>query len=228
MKTAVLIHGCHLQAKDWGNIVWGDPLKGILGRIPKGLRVALQEDAELVYWGTGASEKDGVKESQYTFNYATSRLSEFFSDYFEGDRYGLRDFIGKRSCLDILSQTTKEEIFWCMEVCLKRDIDKLILVSSPDHVLRAHQYAMGLRSVQREKYKDLYISAEGSDVRFAGSEPGDVLIVEPPHRGDRAEIPLHKTLKLAMFARKLDEEKAFKFNEDLAFFLEEQRRELMT
>ena len=30
MKTAVLIHGCHLQAEGWENIIWGNPEKGIL------------------------------------------------------------------------------------------------------------------------------------------------------------------------------------------------------
>jgi hypothetical protein len=67
MKTAILIHGCHLQAEEWENIVWRNPRVGILGRIPRGIQLAIQEKADLIFWGTGASEKDGLKEAEDVF-----------------------------------------------------------------------------------------------------------------------------------------------------------------
>ncbi len=226
MKIAVLIHGCYLQAEGWENIIWGDPASGIFGRVSKGLQVARQEGANFIYWGTGASEKNDVKESQYTFDYAVAHCKEL-SEFVDLNTDDIESFFISGSFIDFESQNTKEEVSRCMELCLEKSINKLKLVSSPDHVPRAHKYAMDLRSARWEDFKDLCISAEGSDVRFTGSEPGDVLIVEPQHRIDRAKIPLHKTLKLAMFARKLDDEKAFKFNDELVAFLEEQRQKYL-
>ncbi len=213
MKTAILIHGCHLQAKNWENIIWGAPSVGVMGRVSKGLAIAIRERPSLICWGTGASEKKGMTEGRYTFRYAVDHAQELA--YFKRCSKEIIDQALRRiSFVDVKSQNTKEEVSLCMNLCLEQDIKRLILVSSPDHIGRCHQYAMDLRS-SRADFKNLCISSEGSDTRFANSEPGGVLIVEPPHRGDRAEIPLHKTLKLAMFARKLDREKASKFNGEL-------------
>lgn len=225
MKTAVLIHGCHLQAKNWENIVWGEPKYNVFGRAARGIKIAIEERAELIYWGTGASEKDGLKESQYTFNYAISHAQQLAE--FQGfDIHEIDFLIESKSFIDIESQNTTQEVMNAMEMCRGKGVTRLILVSSPTHIARCLQSAERVRA--EGGFESLNILATASDTCFANSTPADVLIVEPPHRGDRAEIPLHLTLKLAMFARKLDDEKAQKFNDDLFAFLEDQRRELMT
>ncbi len=224
MKTAVLIHGCYLQAGDWENIVWGDPSVGRLGRASKGLQVARKEGASFIYWGTGASEKNGVKESQYTFDYAVAHCMELpeFADF---NTDNIEQFFISGSFIDTESQTTLQETSNAMVMCMKEGIKRLILVSSPTHIARCLQSAEIIRS--NFLFTGLEVFAVASDTCYEGSIPDDVLIVEPPHRADRAEIPLHETLKLAMFARKLDEEKALKFNDELLAFLEEQRQKLM-
>lgn len=223
MKTAILIHGCHLLAKDWDKIVWGDPRNGIFGRASKGINITICEKPEVVYWGTGASEKNGVKESEYTLSYAITRAREL--SYFENRTAKvIEEALRKISFVDTESQNTKEEVSKCMEMCKERRIEKLILVSSPDHIGRCFSYANDLRSEKWETYKGLQVSAIASDVRFFESMPGDVLYVEPSHRGDRSGISLHKTLRLAMFARKLPDKQALQFNEELVSFLEEQQK----
>ena len=61
-KTAILIHGRHLQTNGWEDIMWGDPANGRLGQIPKALELVNDMQADLIYWGTGASERNGGKE----------------------------------------------------------------------------------------------------------------------------------------------------------------------
>ena len=221
MKTAILIHGCHLQAKGWEDIFWGDPKNGIFGRGSKGIQLAVRKQAGLIYWGTGASECDGVVESQYSFNHAITHAPEVM-DFSGLDVYEAESILRPISYIDTVSQTTPQEVEKAMVLCRSEGMNQLILVSSPTHIARCLQSAEKVRA--GGNFSGLEVVATASDTCFADSTPADVLIVEPPHRGDRAEIPLHKTLKLAMFARKLDEGKAEEFNKRLTAFLEEQKR----
>jgi hypothetical protein len=76
MKTAILIHGEHVQAHDWEHIVWGNPTQGVYGKVPKGLIEGLRWDADLLIFGTGASEKDGLKEGAFTLAYTQEHIGE--------------------------------------------------------------------------------------------------------------------------------------------------------
>ena len=199
-KTAVLIHGCHLEAVGWENIVWGNPREGILGRAPRGLLEAYRRDAALVIWGTGASQKDGKKESRYTFDYTMGRLGELATIPVSGPTYPvepLRGFLLSRSALDIETQNTTEEIRAALDLCTQRGIEELYLVSSPTHVARCLQEATKLLA-ERGNNHDVLVYATPSDTCFADSTPADVVIVEPPHRGD---MPLWQTYRYvrAMF-----------------------------
>ena len=57
MKTGVLVHGCNLNIENWRHVAWGDP-PNEPGRIPQGLLVACQFQAECIVFGTGASKKE--------------------------------------------------------------------------------------------------------------------------------------------------------------------------
>ena len=213
MSTAILIHGCHLGAKGWENIVWGDPQNGVLGRVPRGIQLAFRENAELIFWGTGASERDGTREAMYTFLYAVARTKELLE--FSGmSREESESFLRDISFIDTESQTTLQEVERAIGVCLVRKINKLVLVSSPTHV-RGLVEADSFRL--ENKIKGLEVWRTSSDTCFADSTPKDVLIVEPPHRGDRPEVPIHKTLRRAM--RLGRGELAEQFNTSLDAFL---------
>ena len=60
-RTGVWVHGFHLQAEVWKEVVWGKP-PDLLGRVPKAVLVALEEDAVLLGFGTGGSEINGKKD----------------------------------------------------------------------------------------------------------------------------------------------------------------------
>lgn len=135
------------------------------------------------------------------------------------------EYLKKVSFVDEVSLTTPQEVELCMRMCKERKINTLFLVSSPTHIARCLQSAEIVRS--KGGFDGLQVVATASDTCFADSTPADVLIVEPSHRGDRAGISLHKTLKLAMFARKLPEDQAQEFNSELIAFLEGQKQKYL-
>ena len=59
-KTAVLVHGFHLEAPDWDDVVWG----GGRGRIAHGARVAATQRAAFLIVGSGASAAGGETEAE--------------------------------------------------------------------------------------------------------------------------------------------------------------------
>ena len=66
-STAVLIHGYNLQADGWKEVV--------SSRIQTGVTEAVVRQAQLIFWGSGASKNEsGVKESVVTFRLATGEL----------------------------------------------------------------------------------------------------------------------------------------------------------
>ncbi|MEK7101814.1 MAG: ElyC/SanA/YdcF family protein [Patescibacteria group bacterium] len=192
MKTAVLIHGCHLQAEGWENIIWGNPEKGILGRVPKGIFEALKWNSDIMIFSTGASEKNGVKEGKYIFQYALQRLEEMIS-LIPDPTMDLRAFVQERARLELSSQNTREEVLASARLAHAEGIERLVLVSSPSHILRAHKdaiSALGSDPELRYLLRNLYATA--SDTCFQGTTVEDVVIIEPPHRGDRPKNDLYK------------------------------------
>ena len=187
MHTAVLIHGCHLYAKEWENIVWGDPKRGVFGRVPTGIRVAQSFDAETIFFPTGASEKEGLKEGAYTFRYAKRRIGEL----------GLQSaWIEHRAVIELTSKNTREEVLACASIAKMRGAKRLVLVSSPTHTMRCHQAAISTLSAEPEFrffLRELYVVA--SDTCYADSTVDDVAIFEPPHRADLPNIPFHITVR---------------------------------
>jgi hypothetical protein len=217
LPTAVLIHGCHLQAEGWEEIVWGNPIQGRLGRVPYGLEKAEEFDAQMIIFGTGASEKDGLKEGQYTFNYALAHLSDYALER-SGPPHIATDvgaWLKKIARLELSSQNTLEEVRNAAKMANDAGIKRLILVSSPEHIMRCHQAALKVLAAEpafTHFLDELYVCA--SHTHFAGAIVDDVVIIEPPHRGDMPKVPLNQTVKL-IFGFLKDPQLAFQFDDTL-------------
>jgi hypothetical protein len=181
-KLALLIHGCHLQTDGWEDIAWGNPSAGRFGQVARGLQLAARRNVSLIYWGSGASEKDGVKESQYAFDHAVAHASEL-SEYAGLNRYEVNSWLHQRSFIDVETLNTAEEISRALQVCRERGVDELILVSSPTHIARCMQEAE--KAQFESDLAEIQVFATASDTCFRGATPADVVIVEPPHRGDQ-------------------------------------------
>ena len=104
-------------------------------------------------------------------------------------------------------------------------IGRLVLVSSPTHILRVHKTALSLMAedeAMRSFVHALY--AVASDVSYAGTSVGDVVIIEPPHRPDRPKIFFNETLKpLAELQKRSDA--GTELNDALRRVIDEFRKE---
>lgn len=197
MKTGILVHGCHLQAEDWEGIVWGKP-PFMLGRLPAAVLLAMREQADLMIFGTGASQIAGTKEGEYTLQVLCQRFEELKKfNAFQGIK--LQELFKKLHPLmiaEIGSQNTVEEVKTAARIFQIHDIERVFLLSSPTHIMRCHQSAIAVLNSDpalRPLLAQLYTHA--SETCYAYSSVSDVVIVEPPHRGDRPKTHLHKVLK---------------------------------
>lgn len=214
-RTGVLIHGYHLQAKGWENIVWGVP--PLIGRLPKGTAVALETEAEVVVFGTGASEKGGKKEAEVIRDY-------LFENFFELEKFPIYNGIKlkeaerrmkKISVLETKSQNTLEEVKFAGEIFKNHGIERAILVSSPTHISRCLRDAYAVFSKKKElSYLAQELYATPSQVCYPGHKAGDVIVMEPPHRPDRPS--LYPCVKRMM---DVPEEKLKEFLNDLESLL---------
>jgi len=201
VKTGVLVHGCHLDAYDWRGIVWGYPDEGELGRAPKGVLVAHQEQAEMLVFGTGASERvvdrDGekrtMKEGEYTLDYLLHHFDELadFPAFSKVDLKALRLQVESTARAASRSQNTREEVTEAAELFLENGIERMILVSSPTHISRCVRDAYTALEDSRFDRLRHQLFATPSDSSYLGSRAEDVVIFEPPHRADRHSAPIH-------------------------------------
>lgn len=127
MKTGILVHGRHLQAEGWEKLVWGVPGEGKLGSLPMMVLIALTvgiENIGAIVFGTGASEKDGLKEAEYTKRYILenmAKLGQFekiaFHPHFQSRRdLVLLDNMCNAVIPEIRSKNTAEEVANAAEI----------------------------------------------------------------------------------------------------------------
>ena len=223
MKTGVIVHGCNLHIENWRHVAWGDPPLQ-LGRMPQGILVAHQFDAEVIVFGTGASHKPfrfapgaadspRLSEAEFSLKY----LETFFSDLgrFDvlkqripelqaDDHESFRRAMLSRIVVDNDSLNTSEEIRNASEVFLQRGVERVILVSSPSHIVRCLRDAASIFQ-QEPRFAHLATSvfASPSTTCYEGSGPEDVVVIEPPHRPDRHVVPTHRRIQRMLTLQKL-------------------------
>ncbi|CAM9225138.1 unnamed protein product [Scytosiphon promiscuus] len=147
VRTGILIHGCHLGAKRWRNIMWGDERLQRLGRLPHGVKLAWEEGACVVVLGTGASERDGVLEGRFALDYLTSnweRLREFREAFAGVDTGDMWNVVQPTLVAEVRSQNTQQELEEAGRLFRKENCDRVILVSSPTHLPRCLRDACSL------------------------------------------------------------------------------------
>jgi hypothetical protein len=197
--------------------MWGHP-PDQLGRIPKAVSVALQEDADVMVFGTGASVKDNKKEGEYTRDFMLEHFLalEQFSRFQEVDLAPVKPRFREISHAECCSQNTREEMEEAGKVFFDLGMEKVILVSSPTHISRCIRDA--LEVFRDEKYYTLRenLFATACDTSYLGGRVGDVVIFEPPHRGDQQAFLTHYVVKRIF---KISEEEMPHFLKDLDVLL---------
>jgi len=220
--TGILVHGCHLSADGWEHIVWGRPPHE-LGRLPHAVLLAWEEKASVVIFGTGASEKDGLKESEYTLKYLWDHW-DALAEFEPLHRVPLDQaeaLMRRISVLDTVTQNTDQEALEGLKVMSSKKCHHAIFVSSPTHLPRCLTCAC--KAI--EKDASLFegpIYASPSDTCYEGAHAGDVVVVEPPHRGDRDKsLDALKFHELVRRTYRVPNEKKAEFFEKLQDLLEE-------
>ncbi|MCY3714676.1 MAG: YdcF family protein [Gemmatimonadetes bacterium] len=198
-KTGVLVHGYNLHAALWEDVAWGTPPERI-GRVPMGVFVALSEQADVMVFGSGASEKDGLLESEAAVRLLWDRFDELAGfAVFKGWESeltrpaaagGFRQRIESMLHLDRASKNTRDEIAHAGRIFVDRNVERVILVSSPTHLPRCLRDACavyGEDGAMSGLLRELY--AAPSVTGYPGYSADDVTIFEPPHRPDRPDHP---------------------------------------
>lgn len=181
MRTGVLAHGRHLQMPNWEKIMWGEP-PGIMGHIPEDALVAIRENAEIMVFGSGASEKDGKKEAQYIRDYLLNRFSELaqFTVFRNIDLIEARERIERIAILDVFSLNTAQEIRFAGKIFEDSGIERAISVTSRTHAPRCLNEALKFYGRPESRISIGNVLVYSSDTGWASND--DVLIFEPPHR----------------------------------------------
>jgi DUF218 domain len=200
IKTAVLVHGSHLQAdlngQTWEDINLGyvDGKPTLRGRLLMGIKVARDVNADLILYGTGVIGEDGITEAEHSL-IRTLQLEASLAEilfFTKDEKTSFKEWVYKRAELDTKSQTTVEECRNNIDRCMEKGVDRLVLVSSPWHIERclveAFNYAEILRNAGNTPPEILGTASHGSTE--------GVLVLEPPHRGDRPRTRWHELARL--------------------------------
>lgn len=203
-RVGVLSHGYHTGAPNWEEIIWGKP-PDALGRAPKAVQIALRENAELIVFGTGASEKDGMKEAEYIIYYLFknfSRLQEF-SAFSSVNLVTLQKKITGICVPETFSQNTAEEVHFAGGIFYNHRIEKVYQVSSPFHIFRCHRDA--IVAFKKEPSLNVLLPGLAAVASETGPDPAGTIILEPPHRPDRPASNLYRFVQAVQ--SKLPEER---------------------
>jgi len=211
--VGLLVHGCHLDAEGWRHIVWGEPPE-LLGRLPHAALLAWRERSRLakVVCGTGASSTpEGKLESEVTVDFLWENFAKLaeFDDLKHVPLDELEELLRSTIVVDTVSQNTFEEVTIGLGHMAASGVTRTVLVSSPTHLPRCLACAAGVMETLKAENNGVAsrvvskvlpyagtIWASPSLTSYAGHCAGDVVVVEPPHRGDRDmaldALPFHE------------------------------------
>jgi len=197
VKTAVLVHGFHLEAPNWEEVVWG----GGGGRIGYGARLAHALGAELLIVGSGASARVGGENEGAA---ALRVLAENEPDA------AVRE-VAARAEIDGAALCTREELVNAAARCAAGGVDRLYCVTSPAHCPRVARDAV---VAFRGSPTAVFVAPAETDFADAAV----VAVLEPPHRPDRPPSKLHAVASRALA---LDGPRRAAFESFAATFLDE-------
>lgn len=191
-KIGILVHVYNVEDPGWEYIAWGDPSKDRLGSLPLLCQLLLNSPTsspiEQIVIHSGPSQKDGLKEGEYTKRFLLDNLER------------LTDFPRLRSLLDaspgaleILGRQlesivigvdlvrTLDEIEATAKLFQFPAIQQVIQIACASHAPRCAQLQVTARSTSKIPTGQLW-SVIASDVFFSSSESAnDTVIFESPH-----------------------------------------------
>jgi hypothetical protein len=199
------MHVNYLQP-GWEALAWGEPEKGLMGTIPKVVQLVLLQNPEepisdiIMY--TGPSRRDGLNEGEYSKKYLLDHFDE------------LKDF----PQLTPLIERLNDKQLKALKLLLEQNIHTLDqLINSADEVINASKYfaehgimkvyqvaiashaprCIQLQALIRYRHEippEQFWFTIAADTTFEGTAPNDVIVAEPPHRGDDPALGIHPSI----------------------------------
>jgi hypothetical protein len=205
VKAGVLVHVYHLEAAGWEGLVWGDPALGLMGTLPKLVQIILTQDVhepiEKIIMYTGPSHKDGLDENSYAIKFLCDHfdqlvlfpqlkpLIEKLSDeQLQGLRRMINDIVQGPELVNSFSEVTTVATFF-----QEHGITKVYQIAVASHAPRCLQLQAMARYNHQIPAEQLWYSV-AADTTFMGTTPADVVVVEPPHRGDDPALGVHPSI----------------------------------
>ena len=190
-RTGLICNGRHVGTENWEEIVWGKP--PLLGQLPQLIQVFLTEretaHVTKIIFGTGASKRGDMFEAECMLTLLFEnfhRLPEFpqFAYLTENQLAKLRVDLQAVIASDTKSQNTQEEIISAIRHFADIGITRVICVTCPTHAPRCFRDMQAARDRLSGYYFPDGFYVTPSDVHYAHASASDVIVLEPPHRGD--------------------------------------------
>lgn len=145
MAGIVAVHCCgyNVNAPNWREVAWEIPEEDKMGRLPTAAWLAIEKNADILSFGTGASRTEsGVIEAQYMHDYLLEHLGALQKSalgyFISCSCQKAKSWLNKISALEYESKNTKEEINNFFEVTIggfdPDQIAEIYFVSSYDHL----------------------------------------------------------------------------------------------
>lgn len=177
----ILSEGTH---GDWEHVMWGDPARGLMGRIPTALWAARRLEADMIIWSTGASRfKGGQWEAEVIHARAKSGFSDLHRDfsYYFGpkplwqDEKKYRDWLTSKSQFDRVSKRTHEtqpKVVNIIHTMWGADQTLLFSVSSANHAPRVMRDSFAAV----EKYPNIIVSTIAAQTCYGRGSIADTKV----------------------------------------------------
>lgn len=207
-RTGILLHVYHLGSADWEHLVWGEPARNELGTGTKLIEFLLNEPLDahircITY--SGPSSRDGLSEGAYTKQFLISHLDRLRE--FPRFREMLRQLPPEASAvlrtrmeqmvLGEQIENTLEEVQHAAVFFQEHGVDHVVHIAAASHAPRCIQLQAVVRHQGLIPLEQQWFTV-ASDSCFEGTVPSDVVVVEPPHRGDDPLLGFAPTLSRAL------------------------------
>lgn len=188
MKTGIFVHGLNANEKDWLPRIIGEP-PYLLGRASRAVQLlaTTYPETELMLFGSGASERGGLKEGDYTirqlFHHFDSLLRfrafrDLNAGIFSRKHEQLRRKVQSIAKSELQSHNTITELRYGIPRFVEAGIRRIVLVSDYPHFSRCAAHA-GQIIEELQLENQVEIVAEHSFYRHPGQKLSGVKVFEP-------------------------------------------------
>ncbi|MFI5275200.1 MAG: hypothetical protein ACHQT5_00050 [Candidatus Saccharimonadales bacterium] len=205
INTGVLVHVYYLEA-GWEALVWGDPARGIMGTLPKLVQLMLVENpdepiTDIVMY-TGPSRRDGLNEGEYGKKYLLDhfdqlasfpQLKPLFEKLTDKQQHGLYHKLEERIHTREQLVNSADEVLNAAKFFQERNITKVFQIAAASHAPRCIQLQTIVRYKGQIPTEQFWFTI-AADTSYVNTTPSDVVVAEPPHRGDDPALGVHPSI----------------------------------